>query len=105
MNKHSCRKVARHTSYRSRYTALTSNKQVEIRNLQKLLSILFDIYANTNNELYRECLQITTNKFLSISSLDGYEPVEKPLCRHVSIDSFSPSDCQIFFRFKKCDLN
>ena len=56
---------------------LTLNEQVEFRKLQKLVSILFVIYAN--NKLYRECWQITTIKFLSISSLDGYEPVQKPL--------------------------
>ena len=50
MIKHSWRKVARRTSYRSRYAALTSNEQVDIRKLQNsfLFCLLFMLTLTMN---------------------------------------------------------
>jgi hypothetical protein len=116
------RKVARKTSYKTRYTSLSSNEQVYLRDLKKLIKIFLVKFAKEDsnitieNEKEKALKRIATQNMLtlvilryqSISSMDDdmiaeRENDEIPRLDR-TIDSFTNCECKSYFPYKKPEL-
>ena len=98
------RRPAKALSYRKRFNALTSNEQVKLRKIKSSLCALL-LYQK-----YRKDITLVTPiKLLCLSYLNILSDREhdKVVCRpnlHRTIDSFTQSECFIYFRFRKPEL-
>lgn len=103
------RKPAKHMSYRRRFSSLTSQEQVKLRKLRKIwLCVLIKLKTQYLVEEIRNrlllVLKLVTVRYLHIIVDPDYVPLERPLRTNRTIESFSSSDCYIFFQFSKPDL-
>jgi hypothetical protein len=95
------RKTARQLSYRLRYRAMSSNDQVQARSLRKILFLL--IILRKRSEKLDELFKIVTMLYISkvIEQSSDWEPLERPVKLHISVGSFTDTNCKNFFRFNK----
>ena len=103
----SLRKTAKQLSYRMRYKAMSSHDQVNCRKWKKILQYLIIInYCRPEDKFIEEILPLIAMKYLSLAyeDPDSHEPPEKPLRLVISVDSFTASQCKIFFKFNKEEL-
>ena len=99
------KRVSGDLAYRKRYLRLTANEQVEIERLKRL-TVLIQIKLKQINISKRRkfdllSLQtIVSTQYFRVLMEDG-APLERPIRLNRTIDSFSDSNCNIFFRFLK----
>lgn len=102
------RKKARNLYYRRRFLALTSNDQVKVRKLKLLILALIHTLQNaekTSQEPIEKALKVCIIQYLSISVDFSHGDALLPIpIRSVGVGSFSDSDCWLFFRFTRSDL-
>ena len=96
------RKTAKQLAYRSRHLAITSHEQVESRRVRKYL--LYCLALGKKHPKLKKLFNFFTIRYLSLH-FRVPEPISKPIRRIVTLDSFSPSQCYIFFKFRKSDLS
>ena len=100
------RQCAKHLSYRKRYLSLSSIEQVRLKKLKKIMKAFFIKFETCNDEEKEEIsdiIDILICKYLSIK-LAYDESLKKCQRYDRTIDSFSASDCKVFFQFKKSEL-
>jgi len=96
------RQNAKHLSFRKRHISLSSIEQVRIKRLKKIIQTVMCKIYKTEDPLEREdlnhMLDAVVMKYLSIKVVedDGMEQCGR---YNRTIESFSPSDCKIFFEF------
>ena len=98
---------AKYLSYRKRYLSLSSIEQVRLKKLKKIIKT-FIVKLETSDcteekEEITDIIDMLICQYLSIKVADD-EQLEKCARFDRTIDSFSASDCKVFFRFKKLDL-
>ena len=116
------KQVARKVAYRMRHRCLNSHEQVKSRRLKKVLLILMTLLTIGTAVTTSNNGGISTSKIMGIKVIfmicvvnylrvviDPQEEDEEddtdPIPRlNKRIESFSHSDCKIFFRFNKVDL-
>jgi len=104
------RKPARQLSYRQRFSRLTSQDQVKLRKLRKLILVcltiqyLDDLEGESEDDVVDAVLVASCLRYLSISIDTEYTILDRPIRTDRTIDSFSPTDCYAFFTFTKVDL-
>jgi hypothetical protein len=99
------RKTAKQLSYRFRHKAISSHEQVEAKKWKRLFYLL--LILSFFDKLMGNVYVIPAVKYFSIVLEDSEdsEPVEKPVRKEVSVNSFTPSTAKMFFKFKKQDLS
>ena len=101
------RQNAKHLSFRKRHISLSSIEQVRIKRLKKIIQAVVCRIYKTEDPLEREdlnhMLDAVVMKYLSIKVVED-DGLEKCSRYNRTIESFSPSDCKIFFEFKNKDL-
>jgi hypothetical protein len=103
------RKPAKQVAYRRRFSSLSSQEQVLLRKLRLVLLALI-VKLTTQHVLDEErnrlnlVLRIVAVKYLSISLDPDYEALPRPLRMNRTIESFSDTDCYVFFQFTRVDL-
>jgi hypothetical protein len=99
------RKTAKQLSYRFRHKAISSHEQVEAKKWKRLFYLL--LILSFFDKLIGNVYVIPAVKYFSIVLEDSgdSEPVEKPVRKEVSVNSFTPSTAKMFFKFKKQDLS
>ena len=101
------RRNAKHLSLRKWYLSLSSIEQVRLKRLKQFILVLFCKIYHTEDKSELEDLNdmleaaIMKYLFVKIGDKDDLEKCER---YDRTIESFSPSDCKIFFEFKKGDL-
>lgn len=104
------RRPAKEIAYKKRHLRLTSHDQIRIRRLKQLiLTFLATLHMDADmDEDLRERLslatKIATARYLSLVFHDENEDAPTP-DRKRTIDSFSDSECNAFFRFVKVQLH
>mmetsp|Transcript_5480 Transcript_5480/g.7731 ORF Transcript_5480/g.7731 Transcript_5480/m.7731 type:complete len:166 (+) Transcript_5480:1047-1544(+) len=98
------KRTAKQLSYRSRYRAMSSNEQIQVRKYRKLLYIMFAL--KTRSEGFEKAYRWCRLYYLSLVLEDpnSYEELLKPTRKDITIDSFSASNCKSYFRFLKNEL-
>ena len=101
------RKKSKAFSFRKRYLSLTSIEQVRLKKLKKLILVLMVESELSEGADEKEDINLMMEalvaRYLAITVTDD-EGLEKCSRFNRTIDSFSASDCKIFFEFKKIDL-
>jgi hypothetical protein len=99
------RKTSKQLSYRFRYKAMSSHDQVEARKWKKLLLIV--LILSFTNKVIKNSFVIPALKYFSLilENSEDHEEEIRPLRKVVSVDSYTPSTCKLFFQFKKRDLS
>jgi hypothetical protein len=87
-----------------RYRAMSSHEFVEAKSLRKIIMMLFILRKKRKsfNKLLRVALILYASKVLECPS--DLEPLERPIHMHITVGSFTSSNCKSFFRFNKEDL-
>lgn len=102
------KRVAKQLSYRKRFLSICSHDQVRSRRIKKVILAFMARLKNVKLEQAERTsldtgLRLLIARYLSLVAEPDIE-LEKPVKLNRTIESFSESDCRIFFAFDKADL-
>ena len=103
------KKPARQLYYRRRHNSLLANDAIKAAKIKKIILAMMAYMATTKLEPDQREQMMNRLRMLSAYYLyivvDRGEALERPIRLNFTIDSFSSSDCRIFFRFRQPDLH